>query len=141
MALTFQFYTDAALTAALSGNLQHSKLASVGSEDKDFRLYLGSTTSGVKLTRATNPGVNPITVSVSDSDAVNDPPDTNVKLATTQLGLDTAVGGADLDLDPEILSGTGGAVAIWIRTTNDLSGVDSDSTLGILIEDVDEVPQ
>ena len=140
MALTFALYTDAGLTAALTTDLIHAKAASVASEDKDFRLYLGSTDTSVKLTRATSPGVNEIQVVPTDSDTGTDPATTAIKLALSSVALDSATPGASLDLGTEIAGGTSTAVEFWVRVTNELAGVDSDATLGIEITDVSEVP-
>lgn len=141
MALTFGFFSDSALASPLTGSLQHAKLASTSTEDKDFRIYLGSTEASTQLQRATSPGVNEVTVEVSDSDTGTAPATTAVKLATTQAGLDTATAGASLALGTEILSGSANAATIWVRTTNALTGITTDSTLGLLIDDVEEVPQ
>lgn len=141
MAISFKLYTDSGLTAELTTDLIHSKLASVSSEDKDFRLYLGSTASGTKLQRATNPGVNEITVEPTDSNTGAAPATTAIKLALSQSALATAVAGDPLDLGTQILSGAANAIEFWVRATNALSGITSDDTLGLLIDDVDEVPQ
>jgi O-acetylhomoserine/O-acetylserine sulfhydrylase-like pyridoxal-dependent enzyme len=141
MTISFGFFTDSGLTAPLVGSILHSKLASVASADQDTRLYFGSAAAGTQLQRATNPGVDDIEVEITDSDLGAAPAATAVKLALSQSALSSAVAGDPLSLGTEILSGSANAVEVWIRTTNALSGVASDSTLGLFIDDVDEVPQ
>lgn len=141
MAITFGFYLDSGLTAALAGPILHSKLASVASADQDTRLFFGSTAVDTQLQRATNPGVDDIEIEVTDSDLGNAPAASAVKLALSRSALSSAVAGDPLSLGTEVLSGAANAVEVWVRTTNALSGVASDSTLGLFIDDVDEVPQ
>ena len=50
-----------------------------------------------------------------------------VKLALTQAGLDTAVAGAPLVIGTELLSGAANAVEVWARVTNAVSTVSSNS--------------
>ena len=50
-----------------------------------------------------------------------------VKLAPTQAGLDTATAGAPLVIGTELLSGTTNAVEVWARVTNAVSTVSSNS--------------
>lgn len=50
-----------------------------------------------------------------------------IKLATTQAGLDTATAGAALSLGTELLSGSANAVEIWMRVNNTITTVSSNS--------------
>lgn len=141
MAISFGFFTDSGLTAPLTSGIQHSKLASVSNAAQDVRLYFGSPATGTQLQRATNPGIANIQLEITDSDLGNAPAASAVTLALSQSGLGTAVPGAPLSLGTVILSGAANAIEIWVRTMNSLSGVASDSTLGLFMDDVDEVPQ
>lgn len=63
MALTFQLFTDAALTTPLGGGLVSDHLVT-GSPNDQFTLYLGSTAASKKLEATSNPGVDQVAVSV-----------------------------------------------------------------------------
>lgn len=68
-------------------------------------------------------------------------PVTEIKLSLTEAGLDTATGGAALDLGTEILSTAAEAVEINIRVTNTVTDVVSDFAqpqIGIYINAVQE---
>jgi hypothetical protein len=125
--MAFALYTDASLTQQLSGNvifvehIDHSLLPA------DIVLYVGSTEAGKKLQAASDPGVDQIVVTLADSAPGAGHETTEIKLATTQAGLDTAVAGDPLNLGLEILSGTANAAQIWIRS-RDATGQQGNST-------------
>lgn len=54
--------------------------------------------------------------------------DTEIKLATSSAGLDSATAGAALNLGTSVDSGSANAVAIYIRVTNAVTTVTNDST-------------
>lgn len=127
MAITFGFFTDSALTTALSGNLVAQQNADGSSDPVDFTLYLGSTTASRKIEADSDPGVANIAISVVDSASGSGHPATEVKLATTLGGLDTATGGDPLTLGTSILSGSGNAQVVYVRV-DDTTGVIGNST-------------
>jgi hypothetical protein len=128
MALSFKFYTDAALTTPLTSNLVATQNVDGSSDPVVHTIYLGSTTTSRQLQANSNPGVDQITVSLVDSAPTTGHPTTDVKLALTENGLATATAGAALDLGVQILSGTVNAKAIWIELD------DSTLTLGTSTE-------
>lgn len=114
MALTFQFYSDAALTLPISS--QGFVQAADASIPPDQRVvYFGSTTASRTLKAASNPGVDPINVNVIDANTGSGEPATAVKLAATQAGLAAAVAGAALSLGTQVLSGSANAKPVWIQ--------------------------
>lgn len=116
MAFTFQFYEDAGLVTPKTGNLVIQQNADGSTPPVDNVLYLGSTDVARKIQAESNPGVDNIIVSVVDSDIPSGHPASEVKLALTLIGLDSASGGAPLDLGvTEVLGGVPGAVAIYSR--------------------------
>ena len=116
MAFTFQLFEDAGLTTPKVGNLVIQQNADGSTPPVDNVLYLGSTDVARKLQDSVSPGVANIIVSVVDSDVPAGHPASEVKLALTLLGLDSASGGAPLDLGvTEILGGVPGAIPIYTR--------------------------
>jgi hypothetical protein len=85
---------------------------------QDFTRYFGSTDSALKVEANSDPGNDQITVSIVDADPGNGHEASEIKLALTEAGLDTAVGGASLDLGTSITGGTSNKKTIWIRATN-----------------------
>jgi hypothetical protein len=118
MATSFKFYTDSGLTTELSGNLVFSQNSDDSTGDVTKVLYLGSTVAVDTLEAESDPGVDPIVISVNDSDpSASTPDETDVKLALSTGGLPGATPGADLNLPATISGGVAGAVAIYIRMT------------------------
>jgi hypothetical protein len=78
---SFGFFIDANLTQPISGNYE------VNAGTTDFRFYLGSTSSAVKLQDATSPGINSIYISIQDINLGSGPETSWVKLSLTQSGL------------------------------------------------------
>lgn len=116
MAFTFQFYEDAGLVTPKVGNLVIQQNADGSTPPVDSVLYLGSTDVLRKLQDEASPGVANIIVSIVDADVPSGHPASEVKLALSLVGLDSATGGVALDLGvTEILGGVPGAIAIYSR--------------------------
>jgi hypothetical protein len=113
MANNFFFSSSATLDSELTS------LSIAGSPTtQDFTVYFGATATGLKVEANSDPGNDQITVSIVDADPGNGHEAAEIKLALTEAGLDTATGGADLDLGTSITSGTSNKKTIWIRATN-----------------------
>lgn len=87
-------------------------------DEQDFTIYFGSTNSALKVEANSDPGNDPIEVSIVDADPGNGHEASEIKLATTEGGLDTAVGGDSLSLGTSITGGTANKKTIWVRATN-----------------------
>jgi hypothetical protein len=133
MAITFKFYHDAALTQEItSGNPLTAAqdtanlLAAV-----DKTIYFGSTVSGNKVQTITNPGTDPVIISVVDANAGSGAPATEFKLGLSTGARDAATAGAALTLSHTINSGVGNAVPIYTRRDSVLTvaGTYTDITL------------
>lgn len=127
MADAFDFYTDSGLT-----NLVPSPLVittGVNASD-DMQIYCGGTSRTFKAT--SNPGVDQITISVTGTSAEGPG---SIKLATTQAGLDTATGGAALDLGTEVVNST----SFWVRVTDTLGVQESTGYTGLSLHCVEVV--
>lgn len=130
MATSLKAYADATLSSAVySPNILQKSDGTTG--PVDFVIYLGSVLSGKKIEAQSDPGVDQIVLSVSDSAAGSGQAATSVKLALTAGDLSTATAGASLDLGPQILSGADNALAVHVRVeaSNLSPGTYTDLTL------------
>lgn len=115
MAFSLGFYSDAGLLTPFPGPLSVTQKSDGSTGPVDNLLYLGSVALGNKFQADSNPGIDDIIVSVGDlTPAVGHLP-AEVKLATTLLGLDSAVGGASLNIGATLLSEVANAQEIYIR--------------------------
>lgn len=65
--LSFKLYTDSGLTAAFSGLFQLTHETDLSDGDQDFILYLGSTETDRQLEANSNPGVDDITLTPTNT--------------------------------------------------------------------------
>lgn len=131
MDITFGFYTDSALTTPLSSSLLFVQdVDSPVAQDKV--IYFGSPVANSVAKAASNPDVDQVELSVSDSLVGIGSPVTDVKLALSLSGLNTAVGGASLALGTQVLSGMAGAKQIFIRVLDSTHVVGNRSDLSIV---------
>lgn len=114
MAVSFGFFSDPALTTPLLSRLQFLQAVSSPSP-QDNMVYFGSPLSGHFCQANSNPGVDPVAVSIVDATPGVGTPVTDVKLALSSGGLTGATGGAALSLPARIDGGIDGAVEIHIR--------------------------
>lgn len=133
---TFKFYKDSGLVEEF--NPVSDVIGPVSNPPQDFVLYFGSTDAANKAVAKTNPGTDPIVVSIVDADPGNDLETTDVKLATTNGGLAGATGGASLDLPATVNGGVGNQVEIHIRVNFAGGGIvrDVDVSLSLLADEV-----
>ena len=114
MALTFKLYNDAALTSEFNGTLPTSHNVTGSTGRVDTVLYLGSVSTGKKIEADSNPGVDQITLTPADSAVGTGHEAAEIKLALSQAGLDSAVGGAALNLGLQVLSLAANKLAVWV---------------------------
>lgn len=173
--LSFKLYTDSNLTTEYSGISQFTHQTDLSDNPQDIVLYFGSTNATRRLEANSNPGVDNITLTPTDTlpewvtatayaldDQVEPTVDntyvyrcttagtsggteptwptvvgstvtdgtvvwtcyaknhqpTEIKLATTSAGLNTATAGAALSLGTTIAGGSANAVEVHVRVTN-----------------------
>jgi len=116
--MTFAWYSDAGLTAPLT---RADFVRSSTATPVNRLVYFGSPATGKKLQKVSAPGVDQLQVSVADSAVGSGVEAANVKLALTFAGLDSATGGAALNIGATILSGAANAVAVFVRITSALT--------------------
>lgn len=129
MPFVFGFFSDAALTTPISGALVFNQPVG-GATPDDKVVYFGGQ-SGYQAKAKSNPGVDQVTVSIVDAATGSGSPATDVKLALTAGGLDSATGGAPVDLGAVVSGGVANAVAIHIRVLDSTgnTGLHSDLSL------------
>lgn len=138
---SFKLYTDAALTTEFSGPLQVTHNSDLSDNPQDFQLFIGSLTAGVKIQASSDPGIDNIILAVSDSAGGGGHEATEIRLATTQLGLDGASDGANLTVGTEVLSEAAGAFEFWIRITNAVVTPGVSTELSIATNSITELVQ
>ena len=124
---TFKLYTNAGLTTEFSGTWAVTQNVDGSTGMSKLQLWLGSVASGKTLQAESNPGVDQIAISLTDSAPGTGHAVTEMKLATTEGGLTGATAGAPLNLGTSLSSGVGNAVVFWVGLT-DATGVTGNST-------------
>ncbi len=130
---TLYLYDDAGLTtlATLPLAFTQDDLGVITPHQRRF--YLGNADAGYIFQAASDPGVDPITLSVVDTVPASGQPASAIKLATTQAGLASATGGADLELAATILSGSVNAVQIWVQFDAATATVATDTDISLAL--------
>ncbi len=130
MATTLKAYSDPTLTTELT-LLSANQNADGSTGALDFLIYMGSVSVGKKLEADSNAGVDDIVLSISDSDAGTGSPATDIRLALTSLGLDSAIAGDPLTLGPVIYSEQAGAVPVYVRIEDSTNTVSTNTDLSL----------
>lgn len=197
--LTFKLYTDSGLTTPFSGLYQLTHETDLSDNPQDFTLYFGSTESSRQLQANSNPGVDSVTLTPTDTlddwaattaysegqmlepttpntyvyrcttagtsggseptwptaaigDTVADGTCvwtlvgkrheiTEITLALSSEALATNTPGDPLDIATTVTSGSGNAIAIYIRITNAVATVQTNTgypNIGVYINEVVE---
>jgi hypothetical protein len=117
MAIYDYIYTDAGLNTKFDTTLHTLGARAVnGGAPGDGVFYIGHPTETVEA--ASDPGIDPITVSISDASVGSGVEASAIKLALSSAGLDSATGGAALSAGVTISPGAGNAAAVHYRWTN-----------------------
>lgn len=116
--MPWDYYTDAALTSVFDGDLAFDHKSDLSDGPQDRLIYFGNPIDGYSAQAASNPGVDQITHSIVDSDVGNGHESSEVQLASTLAGLDSATAGAALDHGNSLSSGVANAIELYIRITN-----------------------
>ena len=117
MANSFKFYADAALTTLVANPFVISQNEDGTDGDYDGVVYYGSPSAGVTAQADSNPGVDQIVVSISDTTALpgDGPEPADLKLASSNANLTAAVAGDPLNLGLTVTSGAGNQVEVHFR--------------------------
>ena len=119
MAIIANVFLDPGLTIPFDDatNTLGASALNGGSGDNVF--YVGTENIGDVVQAASDPGVDPITVSIVDATPGADVDAVDIKLAISQANLNSAVGGDPLNLPATINGGSAGASPVWYRWAND----------------------
>jgi hypothetical protein len=125
--MAFTFFHDAALSSPVTvGNpLDFAGSFDLSTGNTDLEFWFGNTDAARTAQAYSNPGTDPITVTVTDSNPATGQPATLYKLALTQLGLATA--NQTINVGTSVSGGAANAVPLWVRA-NLAGGV---ATLGV----------
>ena len=117
MANSFKFYSDAGLTTEVANPLSISQNKDGSTGDVDGVVYYGSTASSTTAQADSDPGVDQISVSIADTTSNEGvgPQPNDIKLASSNANLDSAVAGDPLDIGLTVSSGAGNQVEVHYR--------------------------
>lgn len=114
MSNNLAFYSDAGLTVPLA-SLEAAQSTDGSAAAVDRIVWLGSPVAGYVFQASSDPGVDPLVVSIVDSLTGLQIPASSLRLAATAGGLPGATPGASLTLDVEIVAGAGNAAEVYVR--------------------------
>lgn len=113
-------FLDAGLTTAFDDATHTLDAFALNGGSDDGVFYIGSdaATGTTVIEAASDPGIDQLVVSISDSAPGTGVEAAHIKLALTQLGLDSAVAGDPLNIGTGVTSGAANAVPVWYRWDN-----------------------
>lgn len=133
MALIDHVYKDAGLTQQFDDAVDTLTAYAINGSSGDGVFYVGTPNAANQIQANSDPGIDPITVSITDTAPGTGVEATHIKLALTQGGLDTAIGGLALNLAATILGGAVNAVPVFYRWDNSTgSGTSTEITIDIV---------
>lgn len=130
---SFTFYSDPGLTT-LAGSMLDFTQSVDGSTGAVVRtVYYGSTSVGRTLRALSDPGVDPIILSILDSTPLSGSPLSDVTLALEETFFGRSPG-SPLSLGTQILGGVANAVPVYIRVldTTETLGLNTDLSLAMV---------
>lgn len=137
MALTFGFYSDPALTTPVDARLPFVQTISAPTA-VDAMVYFGSPLAGRLCQAASDPGVDPVVISIIDAAPGTGSPAADVKLALSSGALAGATGGANLVLPAIIDGGFGNAIEIHVRVLDSTHASGLHVDLSVMTNPIEE---
>lgn len=125
MALVPYVYKDAALTQQFDDAIDQLGAEALNGSSGDGSLYYGSPNAAIKIQADSDPGVDPINVSIVDASPGSGVEAAHIRLALSQAGLAGATPGAPVSLGDTVLGGVANAVRLWWRWDNSIGGADN----------------
>ena len=133
MALIEHVYLDPGLSNQFDDATDTLGAGALPGGTGDGVFYVGTPNAANQVQAASEPGVDPIVVSIVDATPGADVEVADIKLAASQVDLGSAVPGASLSLGPTIAGGQVTAKPVWYRwTNNEAGGVYTDISLEIV---------
>ena len=139
MVITFKFFHDLAMTQEITSlnPLTATQDTSGATGPVDKTIYFGSVASGNKAQASSDPGTDPIVISVVDAASGSGAPATEFRLSLSAItGAETP--GAALTLSATINSGT--AVPIYTRRESALGVAGTYTDISLKTNSLDETP-
>jgi hypothetical protein len=131
MALIDHVYNDIGLADQFDDATDTLNAAAINGSTGRGHFYVGTPTSGNKIQAASDPGTDPIQVTIVDAAAGTGVDELDIKLATSEGALGSAVAGDPLNLPATINYGT--PVAVWFEWDNSVgSGTYTEISLEIV---------
>ncbi len=118
MALIDHVYHDPGLTDQFDDTTDTLPAGALQGADGDGVFYVGTPNAANQIQAESDPGVDPIVVSIADSAPGSGVEVTDIKLASSQSGLGSAIAGNPLSIGATIAGGIPGAVPVWYRWNN-----------------------
>ncbi|AZZ92741.1 hypothetical protein EUZ85_19245 [Hahella sp. KA22] len=137
MSVTLKAYADAALTTELS-QLSVNQKADGSTGPVDVVFYLGSVASNSIFEATSDPGVDDIVLSIADANPGLGHEASEVKLALSSAGLDTAVAGAPLSIGSSVSSGVPNAIPVHCRIEDTTGTVGLSTELSLQTNELQE---
>lgn len=137
--MAFGFFADPGLTTVLQ-KLSFVQAADGNGGVADAVAYFGSPIDGFKAEAASDPGVDPVYVDVTDSAPGTGAEASAVRLALASVDLATAVAGNPVVLGLNVLSGVANAVAVHVRVSTPALAVGRYSELSLTMPTLSEGP-
>lgn len=132
MALIDHVYKDAALTEQFDDASDTLDAFALNGADGDGVFYIGEPAAGKVVEAASDPGIDPIVVSILDATPGSGVVAADIKLALSSALLDSAVAGDPLSIGASFVSEPAGAVPVHYRWSNSTGGApDTDISLQI----------
>lgn len=126
MAIVQHVFTDAGLLTPFDPASLTIDAEAVNGADGDGFFFVGiadaDNSPAMKIQAASDPGVDPITLSIVDASPGGGVEATHIKLSLTESGLSSAVAGDPLTLATTITGGSANAVKVWFRWANSVGG-------------------
>lgn len=138
MTMSLKFYLDANLSTPLSTPLTFEQAADGSTGPQTRVVYLGSVMSNRQFEAAINSGVDPILLSVADSQPGSGQEVNNVRLALAPNDLITAIPGAPITLPATLLSGANNSIPIYIQVQDTAGLVGTDSNISLVTNNIIE---
>lgn len=138
MTISLGFYLDPNLTVPVSSPLDFEQ-ATDGSTGPQVRvIYLGSSVANRKFENDANSGIDPIMLSVYDSQPNAGQEVGSVKLALDPNDLINTTPGQALALPSTILSGVSNAIPIYVQVEDQTGSVGTDTSLSLTTNNIVE---
>ena len=140
MALIPHVYLDAGLTDQFDDATDTLPAQAVNAASGTGSFWVGTTTATNKIQDATNPGIDQLVASITDSAPASGVETTDIRLALSEAGLAGATPGASLNIGATILGGSANAVRVWYQWDN-IVGAGTYTEISLNISDRIELAQ